>query len=114
MFLDFISISFWAMAAIAVLAGGLGLVRRTPGWFFFVAFLFWILSFFAMWSIGWIILGLAFIFLALGIAALLRWDRPAELVLAATIGLAVWAVAIVWFHDYLWLLWPWLWFGFFD
>ena len=100
---------FWLLLIAAVISAGMALARRTPGWFFATAFLFWIASSLAAWSIGWLIFALTFIFLALGVAAMFRWESLWQMALAAMVGILLWGVVISWFSEYLWLFWPGLW-----
>ncbi len=104
-----LSILFWLLFLAGLGMGLVGFVRPQARWFFLAAVAFWIVSFLGMFSIGWILLAGMFLFLALGVARLLRWDSSWQLVVAAGVGLLIWAIAVFWFHESLWLLWPWVW-----
>ena len=99
---------FWLGLIAAAVAAAIAFVKRTPGWFFLTACIFWGVSSLAAWSIGWMILALAFIFFVLGVACFLRWDHPWQMMVAALAGLLFWWVSISWLKDNLWVLWPWL------
>ncbi len=100
---------FWLVLLAAIVATGVAIARRSASWIFAAAAIVWALSSLAAWSIGYLILALAFILAALGVATFFRWDSVWQMALAAGIGALLWAVVIAWFHEYLWLAWPWLW-----
>ncbi len=101
------SILFILFALSGVAASVAAAVRRSHRWCFLAAFLFWIVSFLAVWSIGWILLVLPFICLAVGMGRWLGWvRRPWQVLAAAVMGAGLWAVAIRWFWG-AWLYWPW-------
>ncbi len=106
-----ISLLFLLLLLAGLGMGLVGFLRPQARWFFLAAGMFWIVSFLGMFSIGWILLAFMFLFLALGVARMLHWDAPWQLAVAAGAGLLVWGIMILWFHEFLWLLWPWVWPG---
>ena len=93
---------------VAVLfSAGMALRVRTPKWLFLAAFFSWIASFFALWSIGWLLLALPFIFVVLGIG---RWlgkiNHPLHVAIAIGVGALFWFVVVYWFRGP-WIFWPW-------
>ncbi len=84
----------------------LGFLRSSARWFFLAAFLFWIASFLAAFSVGGYILVLTFITLALGVAQSLGWMRsPWQVLITTVVGVVLWAIVLRWFWGP-WIFWP--------
>ncbi|HID35483.1 MAG TPA: hypothetical protein EYP25_13135, partial [Anaerolineae bacterium] len=106
-----LGIPFWLLVLLALIFGAVGFLRPSERWFFLSAALFWVGSFMSMFSIWWLLLAGMTMALALGLARLLRWDDPWQLGIAALAGLLIWGIMILWFREWMWLLWPWWWFS---
>ena len=105
-----LTILFFLLAALALIFGAVGFLRPSARWFFLSALFFWLVAFLSLWSIGWLFLAGMMVALALGVARVLRWGKPWQMGVAALAGFLLWGVMILWFHEWLWLLWPWFWF----
>ncbi len=100
---------FWIFLFAALAATAAALIRRTPGWLLLAAFFFWLLSMLAIWSVGWLILILPYIFLALAIGRWRGWIRGLWQALAAAgVGALLWFITVQWFWDALMpvIYWP--------